>query len=186
MADIQFAERTLPLSGRFGGSSVARLVVAEPATRLSIRAGEETLGVLSGALELDLPRKALTASGGDGRFAFWLGPDEWLVIDEFGEELLERLRHIDATFSAVDISHRNVAIMVDGPGASATLNIACPMDLRTTAFPVGKVARTVFGKAEIILHRKDENTFRVECWRSFASYVFGLLDEGAKDAALTI
>jgi len=186
MADIQVADRALPLAGAFGGSSVARLVVAEPATRLSLRAGEDALQVLSGALELDLPRLPLSSAGGDGRYAFWLGPDEWLVVDEFGEDLVARLQSIDAAFSAVDISHRNVAVMIDGPGAAAALNIACPMDLRPETFAVGKVARTAFGKTEIILHRKDDNTFRVECWRSFAPYVFSLLDEGAKDAALRL
>ena len=61
--------------------------------------------------------------------------------------------------------------------------LPAPLDLRLEKFPIGKVVRTVLGKAEIILHRKDEQTFRVECWRSFAPYVFGLLDQGAKDAA---
>jgi sarcosine oxidase subunit gamma len=41
----------------------------------------------------------------------------------------------------------------------------------------------VFGKAEILLYRVSEQEFRVECWRSFSDYVFGLLSEGARDAA---
>ena len=47
-----------------------------------------------------------------------------------------------------------------------------------TAFPAGAVTRTVFGKIEIILYRVEEETFRVECWRSFAEYAFGMLAEG--------
>jgi len=34
-----------------------------------------------------------------------------------------------------------------------------------------------------VLYRIDEETFRVECWRSFAEYAFGLLAEAAEDAA---
>jgi sarcosine oxidase subunit gamma len=34
-----------------------------------------------------------------------------------------------------------------------------------------------------VLFRTEDDTFRVECWRSFADFVFGLLAEGAEDAA---
>ena len=183
MAEQIIAERDLPLAGAYGGSGLARLVVAQPATRLSLRAGEDAIPGLNGMLELDLPLKPLTSSGGEGRYAFWLGPDEWLVVDEYEDDLAGRLGPAAGPYSAADVSHRNIAIMVDGPGAAATLNAACPLDLRLEKFPVGKVARTVLGKAEIILFRKEEQTFRVECWRSFGPYVFGLLDQGAKDAA---
>ncbi|WP_174803813.1 sarcosine oxidase subunit gamma [Martelella limonii] len=183
MVEHMTAARDLPLAGAYGGSGLARLVVARPATRLSLRAEEAAIPGLNGMLELDLPVKPLSASGGEGRYAFWLGPDEWLVIDEYEDDLAGRLGPAAGAYSAVDVSQRNIAIMVDGPGAAATLNAACPLDLRLESFPVGKVTRTILGKAEIVLFRKDEQTFRVECWRSFAPYVFGLLDQGAKDAA---
>jgi len=48
---------------------------------------------------------------------------------------------------------------------------------------VGACSRTIFGKAEIVLYRTEDDTFRVECWRSFSEYVFGLLAEGAEDAS---
>nr|WP_272210458.1 sarcosine oxidase subunit gamma family protein [Marinicella sp. W31]MDC2876339.1 sarcosine oxidase subunit gamma family protein [Marinicella sp. W31] len=183
MVEELVATRTTPLSGTYGGSGLARLVIAGDATRLSVRAGEEALGALSGALDIELPRAPLSASVTDGGYAFWLGPDEWLVINEHGEEMIPRLQGIEAPFSAVDVSHRNVAVTVVGPGAAAAINAACPQDLRPDRFPVGKVVRTVLGKAEIVLFRKEENTFRIECWRSFAPYVFGLLDQAAKDTA---
>ncbi|MET3599059.1 sarcosine oxidase subunit gamma [Martelella mangrovi] len=183
MAEEFVAERTLPLEGVYGGSGLARLTVAAPASRLSLRAGEDALQALGAALELDLPVAPLTASGDNGRYAFWLGPDEWLVIDENDGDLMQRLRGVEVLHSAVDVSHRNIAVMVDGPGAAEVLNAACPMDLRLDKFPVGKVARTVLGKAEIVLFRQAETAFRLECWRSFAPYVFGLLDQGGRDAA---
>ena len=38
------------------------------------------------------------------------------------------------------------------------------------------------GKAEIVLMRLDDRpTYRVECWRSFASYVHGFLTEAARE-----
>jgi sarcosine oxidase, subunit gamma len=57
-------------------------------------------------------------------------------------------------------------------------------DFLFVVFLVGAVVCLVFGKIEIILYRVEEDTFRVECWRSFADYAFGMLAEGAEDASL--
>ena len=35
---------------------------------------------------------------------------------------------------------------------------------------------------EIVLHRESADNWRVESWRSFADYCFGMLAEGAPDA----
>jgi hypothetical protein len=37
----------------------------------------------------------------------------------------------------------------------------CPQDLSLETFPVGACSRTMFGKAEIVLFRTEEDTFRV-------------------------
>jgi sarcosine oxidase subunit gamma len=44
----------------------------------------------------------------------------------------------------------------------------------------------VLGKVEIVLYRKSGAEFRVECWRSFADYVFNFLSEAARDVAAEI
>ena len=111
------------------------------------------------------------------------GPDEWLVIDEAGKDPLADCAGVEALHSAVGISHRNVGISVTGPAAAAAVNAGCPQDLSLAAFPVGAASRTILGKVEIVLLRTGEDAFRVECWRSFADYVFTFLTEAAKDAA---
>ncbi|TIS70296.1 MAG: sarcosine oxidase subunit gamma, partial [Mesorhizobium sp.] len=102
-----------------------------------------------------------------GRTALWLGPDEWLVIDEVGKDPLADCAEVTVLHSAVGISHRNVAISVTGPAAVATINSGCPQDLSLDAFPAGAASRTILGKVEIVLLRTASDAFRVECWRSF-------------------
>jgi sarcosine oxidase subunit gamma len=182
MADV--ATRTLPLSGCHGGSATVRLTPAGPAGRISLRAPDESLAALSRALELELPRRPKTSARADRRHVLWLGPDEWLVIDEAGADLVSAAAAAPVFHSATDISHRNTAVIVSGPGAEATLAAGCPQDLSLKAFPVGACSRTLFGKAEVVLLRLDEETFRVEVWRSFSDYVFGLLAEAAGDAGI--
>ena len=51
-----------------------------------------------------------------------------------------------------------------------------------SAFPIGMATRTIFGKTEIVLWRREDLAFQVEVWRSFASYIVGALTEAAKGA----
>lgn len=182
MADLMAASRKSVLEGAHGGSTVVRLTPAVPAERISLRAGADAVAGLSKALGVKLPVKPKTSASAKGRTALWLGPDEWLVIDEQGG-LMAACAEAGVVHAATDVSHRNTAIIVSGPGAENTLNGGCSLDLSLALFPVGAAARTVLGKIEIVLHRVDEETFRVECWRSFADYAFGLLAEAAEDAA---
>ena len=173
------AERRPQLAGHRFANAHVTLAPAPPAARLSVRGDRAAAGE---ALGLDLPERVGRSTVHEGRTALALGPDEWLVIDETtdapppvtGDE-----RHV-----GVDVSHRNVAFLVSGPGAVATLNAGCPRDLAPEAFPVGAAARTVLGKAEIVLLRTGDDAFRVECWRSFAPYVWALLEDAGGDAGL--
>ncbi len=121
------------------------------------------------------------------RATLWLGPDEYLLLESApGEssaavfETLERaLAH--AAHALVDISHRQFALELSGPHASAILNGGCPLDLDLGEFPVGMCTRTVFAKADIVLWRIRPDAFHVEVWRSFAGYVTGVFAEIAKE-----
>ncbi|WP_159588469.1 sarcosine oxidase subunit gamma [Chelativorans xinjiangense] len=180
MAEI--ARRMSALEGRaYEGPGIA-LTPDPPASRLSLRAPEASLSALSKALGLTLPDKPKTAAADGSRAALWLGPDEWLVIDEECADLAALCASVSALHSAVDISHRNTAILVTGERAEDVLGAGCPQDLSPTRFPVGAASRTVFGKAEIVLWRIGEEAFRIECWRSFSDYVFSLLEKAAREA----
>ncbi len=182
MADI--AARKLPLAGRHGGSSTVRLTPAAPASRIALRAPTDSIGGLSQALGLQVPNRPKSSASANGRHALWLGPDEWLIIDENGADLVGLATSAGALHSATDISHRNTAVIVSGPGAEATISGGCPQDLSLEAFPVGACSRTLLGKVEVVILRLDAETFRVEVWRSFSDYAFGLLSEAAEDAGL--
>lgn len=180
---VTAAERRPALAGRTAASAAAAVAVLAPAERISLRAADAAVAPLSKALRVALPQKPKSSANKGGRTALWLGPDEWLVIDEAGKDPLADCAKVKELHSAVGISHRNVAFSVTGSGAAATVNAGCPQDLSLEAFPVGAASRTVLGKVEIVLLRTAENAFRVECWRSFSDYVFTFLSEAARDAA---
>lgn len=172
-------ERTHPLAGKsFGGAGVM-ITAAPDAYRCNLRAGARALTSLSKTLGVALPKAPKTSVSSGARSALWLGPDEWLIVDEKNDPIAD-LAAVKALHSAVDVSHRNTAIIVSGSRAANVINAGCPQDLTLAAFPVGACSRTVLGKIEIVLFRSKKDEFRVEVWRSFSTYAFELLSTAAK------
>jgi sarcosine oxidase subunit gamma len=170
----------LPSGPRFALSE------ARPAARFILR-GPEAVRVSCGmAFGAEPPSRLGSAGESEGRAALWLGPDEWLLIADGAdaadigamlESVLEGTAH-----SLVDVSHRQVGLIANGPTAARVLNAGCPLDLDPHTFPVGFATRTLFDKVEIVLWRRAETTFHVEIWRSFAPYFAGSLAEAARGA----
>lgn len=183
MVDIIQAERKQVVAATPVVIGETVITLAPPAERISLRARQDAVAGLSNALGVALPVKPKTSSSNGARHALWLGPDEWLVIDTASNGLLSALNGVESLHSSTDVSHRNNALIVKGPRAADVINCGCPLNLSLREFPVGACARTIFGKAEIVIYRTAEDEFRVECWRSFVEFVQGLLIEGAKDVA---
>jgi sarcosine oxidase subunit gamma len=171
------------MTGKARGSMIEPLPRHEPIASPAARhpsvtialGGPRTRFSLRTRTPAGLPRAMLTtAPFGDGT-ALCLGPDEWLLIlpDASPAPMVEGVHAL------TDISHRNVAIEVDGPGAVALLQTGCALDLRR--FPVGKATRTLFEGVEIILWRTGKARFHVETWRSFATHLWAVLDLAGGD-----
>ncbi|HEY1933443.1 MAG TPA: sarcosine oxidase subunit alpha family protein [Acetobacteraceae bacterium] len=162
----------------------AALTLLRPATRLSVRAGSAaaaTLGAALGVLLGSVPGRVVTARD---RAALWLGPDEWLVVTPAPETRLAA--HAAASpgavpGSVVDISQRHVAIELAGPRAAWCINAFNALDLDPHVFPIDACARTLFGRAEIVLWRTAAEVFRIEVARSLAPYAWACLEEARRE-----
>ena len=171
-----------PLAGERVANRRVTVTALPPAARLTLRAGADGAALFAQSLGFALPDRVGRSTSKGTRTAMMLGPDEFMVLDMQADAVLAP-KLANPAFSAVDVGHRNVAFSVVGPGAADTINAGCPRDLRDAAFPVGACARTILGKAEILLARTADDEYHVECWRSFAPYVFAMLRAGARDAA---
>jgi len=179
MADVAI-RRTVDLPG------AGWLGAAMPASRFVFRGDAAARAAAGQGFGITLPEAACRAATDGTRAALWLGPDEHLLLAPDGEgaaierELSQSLA--GQAHSLVDVSHRQVGFSVTGPHAEWLLESQCPLPLNPRDFPVGMCTRTVFGKAEIVLWRPAEQVFRLEVWRSFASYVVELLHEIDREA----
>lgn len=181
--DAEPAGRRLAHGGRKLAHAGVAVATLPPAARISLRAPAESVAALSKALGVALPTQPKTSASTNSRHALWLGPNEWLVIDDAGADLLALCGKVKQLHSAVGISHRNVGISVTGVHCEDTLSAGCPQNLSLAAFPVGACSRTILGKVEVVIYRTGEDAFRVECWRSFSDYVWDFLTSAASDTA---
>ena len=125
---------------------------------------------------LPVPRDACRTARLDGVDALWLGPDEWLLLAPEGTTTPTAPDPLRGAL--VDVSHRQGAIRIEGPRATDLLLAGCPQDLDLA--PVGYCSRTVLGKAEVVLWRRDEAAWHLEAWRSFLPYIWAFLSETAE------
>lgn len=100
----------------------------------------------------------------------WLGPDEWLVVGGREEDY-------PGAAAAVDVSANRVCFELTGDDVEDVLSQGCTLDLHPSAFAPGRCAQTLLAKAQVILHRTDEETFRVFVRPSFAPYLRAWIED---------
>lgn len=181
MPDLSTA-RVGSLPGAIPTTNVT-MTVAAPAARFVLR-GVDAIDAAGAAFGVAIPTRPLTSAGAGDRAALWLGPDEWLLLAPAGETAAltaDLMAAVGSNGAVVDVSHRQTAVLIEGPKAADVLNAGVPLDLSLKAFPVGMATRTIFEKAEIVLWRTGTERFHLEVWRSFAPYVLALLQAADRD-----
>jgi len=159
----------------------------QPSCRWVLRCHLDAAQALATAFACPLPVAINTASAAGERAALMLGPDEWLLLapeadgPALGAAMAAALS--DRPHSLVDVSHRQLALRLEGPRAELVLNAGVPLDLDVRAFPVGSATRTLFDKAEIVLWRTGPDAFRIETGRSFLPYLRANLADVAAELA---
>ena len=159
------------------------LSAAAPVARHVLRGREAALSAASGALGFVLPQTPCRSNSLGDRHALWLGPDEWLILSSPDDGLAAALEAAMGSHphSLVEVTHRQVGLILDGPEVETILASGCPLDVALGSFPVGMCTRTIFEKAEIVLWRTEAHRFHIEVWRSFAPYLIAHLHEAIED-----
>lgn len=179
-------DQGLELSDRLSTDALKVMLLPER-VRYSLRIKKTDIAAAAKMSGLKLPRKIGGSDMKPDQFTMCLGPEEWFVIADPKEDA--RLKKAFAklekafTISITEVSHRNICFGVMGEHFIEAVNMGCPLDLSLDAFPVGKVTRTVFESAPIILMRTGETHFGIECWRSYGPYISGFMERFAADLA---
>jgi sarcosine oxidase subunit gamma len=169
-------------------TGVLNIERANDCARFNLRIAPENLALASKAFGCELPATIGETAASNGRMALCLGPDEWQLLAPLAEsdaiEAQFSALYSDCQHSLVDVSHREIGISISGSAATLALRSACPLDL--DKIPVGSATRTIFDKAQIVLIRQGQDSFRIEVWQSFADHVWGILQAAGREIALEI
>jgi len=163
------------------------LAILPDAAKLIFRGRPLAVQAVGNAFGVVLPMEACRFASTHQRTAYWLGPDEWM-LHATGENPATLAASLEKAVAGhphaiADVSHRSDAFALSGSRCEYLLNHGCPLDLSIDAFPVGMCTRTVFAKAAILLSRPAPEIFHIDVWRSFAPYVWQLLDEARREFA---
>lgn len=124
-----------------------------------------------------VPGRLGAALGADGRGAFWMAPDELLVLVPDAAAAVEQmsLALVDVPHLVADMSDARLAFRLSGPGARAALARLVPVDLSPPGFGPGVVRRTRLAQVACAIWMADEGSIDVMVFRSVAAYARGLL-----------
>lgn len=152
-------------------------------------APEDLAGPVKAALEIDLPREAGGTARKDGLSAFWLGPDQWWLVDENGRlaavQVSEALN--GPPHAATNVGESRTRIRVSGPRARDLLAKGCPLDLHPLVFPEDSCAQSLVAKAGVLIHCLDNGAgYDLYVIRSFAEYLWLWLADAAREYGLAI
>lgn len=156
-------------------------------------AGDDAfLEAVEGVLGSAVPVEANTVSEADAVRAWWLGPNEWLLVTGPGAELelRERLETALAgcSFASCDVTGYYTTVTLEGPNARDVLEKGCTLDLHPRAFRPGQCAQTLLSHAIITLRptADDATGWELIVRRSFADYVFVWLDDAAAESGMAV
>ena len=134
-----------------------------------------------------LPSKPNTYVQNEKVKIIWLGPDEWMIINDQENELFIKLKNElgDLEASVTDVSENRTIIRLSGKKIMTLLSKFLVLDLEKNLGNQSSCAQTFFAKVPILLIRNNDNNqipvIDIFTNRSHANYIYNLLVDGTKN-----
>ena len=151
----------------------------KPIMKLIIRGKtKEFISAIGKNLSMLLPTKANTSTSGETLTAFWLSPDEWMLVSN--EVVSEDTNTYEVENSLINnISKNNLGAITDVSDQFVLINIkgSKVFDLFATGSPFnfnefknkkGSVVQTILSHIDVIIHLTEINEVNLLVRRSFS------------------
>ena len=147
------------------------------------------LDAVSTAASVTLPTEPCSWNSGFGASAYWLGPDEWLLIVVDGEQsrVERQLREsVGSRLSVVDVSGGFIHVNLAGVDAGKLLQKSSPYDFHPRNFPPGCCVQTMFAQAAALVAAPEDGSFDLVLRRSYADYLVDWITDAAEEYGLVV
>ena len=140
-------------------------------------------------LNMIFPTEANTSTSGETLTAFWLSPDEWMLISN--ETINEDTNTYDVEDNLVNnISKANLGAVTDVSDQFVMINIkgSKVFDLFATGSPFnfnefknkkGSVVQTILSHIDVVIHLTEINNVNLFVRRSFSEHLHSWLNDSA-------
>lgn len=130
----------------------------------------------------DLPTEPKGCTLAEKGAIMWLSPDEWLILCSYANKhslLTELQTALSSVFAqVVDNSGGFMMLRLHGSEAETALRHLTPYNVQSIA--VGQCVQTFMKKTTVIINKVGENDFAVVFRRSFADYLWRVLQKTAR------
>jgi sarcosine oxidase, subunit gamma len=146
------------------------------------RIDDGLIAAIASGCGIALPTRPNTISNDGGITAYWLGPDEWLLVsaEHSAESMVAKARQgTQGLHAAVtDVSSGYTSVILRGRGTRSVLARGCSLDLHPSVFGSGQCAQTLVAKCPVLLAIEgDGSDIRVIVRRSFSDYLWSWLHD---------
>ena len=172
----------------YGGIKFQEIAFAQ---KINIRGdsnNKEFMSLNGKILQAVLPTIPNTYTKSEKIKILWLGPNEWLIVDEsqYNKDLISKLENINNEESSVtDVSENRTIIRIKGKKLFTLLSKFLVLNLDKNLSNSSSVAQTLFVKVPIILILNENNKDNIEIDlytnKSHANYVYNLLIDGTRN-----
>jgi len=142
------------------------------------------LSSCSNILGTILPTKPNTYSRNKKTKVIWLGPDEWLIVNDDSSFLKLQNETGDLEASVTDVSENRTIIRISGKKIIVLLSKFLVLDLEKNLATDSSCAQTIFVKVPVLLVRNHyDGTPEIDIFtnRSHANYIYNLIVDGTKN-----
>ena len=175
-----------------GDITYSDLVIKEikPIMKLIIRGKtREFISAIGKNLNMLLPTEANTSTSGETLTAFWLSPDEWMLISnevvkkdtniyEVEDNLINNISKTNLG-AITDVSDQFVMINIKGNKVFDLFATGSPFNFNEFKNKKGSVAQTILSHVDVIIHHKQINDVNLLVRRSFSEHLYSWLNDSA-------
>ena len=162
----------------------------KPIMKLIIRGKtREFISAIGKNLNMLLPTEANTSTSGETLTAFWLSPDEWMLISnevvkkdtniyEVEDNLINNISKTNLG-AITDVSDQFVMINIKGNKVFDLFATGSPFNFNEFKNKKGSVAQTILSHVDVIIHHKQINDVNLLVRRSFSEHLYSWLNDSA-------
>ena len=149
----------------------------------------EFISAIGKNLNILLPTEANTSTSGEALTAFWLSPDEWMLVSnetisedtntyEVEDNLINNISKTNLG-AITDVSDQFVMINIKGSKVFDLFATGSPFNFNEFKGKKNSVVQTILSHIDVIIHHKEINEVNLLVRRSFSQHLHSWLTDSA-------